>query len=327
LISEPWLNNSSEYRPPLICIVGPTAVGKSALALALAPLLSAEIISADSRQVYRYLDVGTAKPTAEEQCAVQHHLIDVVDPEDDFSLAEFQDRAYLAIDDVLQRGRIPLLVGGTGLYVRAVADGLQLPRVAPDPELRKLLEAYAAEHGPEALHGRLTVVDPLAASRIDPRNVRRVIRALEVIEKSGQPFSLESVPRPRYDVLTLGVTTDRATLYRQIDARIDWQIQNGLIEETRTVLDRGCPTNRPAISGLGYREIVAFLEGRMDLPTAVERIKFETHRFSRQQYTWFRLEDPRIHWLTPGPWAVKRALALIARHLHGSSQLTLEVIQ
>ena len=319
------LNNRSEHRLPLVCIVGPTAVGKSALALALAPSLDAEIISADSRQVYRRLDVGTAKPTAEEQRAVRHHLIDVVNPEDDFSLAEFQDLAYLAIDGVLRRGRVPLLVGGTGLYVRAVVEGMQLPRVAPDPLLRQSLERYAIQHGAEALHSRLATVDVQAANRIDPRNLRRVIRALEVIEKSGQLFSLGSVPHPRYDVLSIGLTTDRDSLYQQIDARVDWQIENGLVEETRAVLAQGCPPNRPALGGLGYREIVAFLEDRLDLSTAIERVKFETHRFSRQQYNWFRLADPGIHWLTPGPAASERATALIDAHFHNSRQPALEV--
>ncbi|HUX88134.1 MAG TPA: tRNA (adenosine(37)-N6)-dimethylallyltransferase MiaA, partial [Chloroflexota bacterium] len=252
-------------------------------------------------------------------------LIDVVDPEDDFSLAEFQDRAYLAIDGVLRRGRVPLLVGGTGLYIRAIVEGMQLPRVAPDLALRESLEGYAAQHGAEALHHRLAIVDAQAASRIDPRNLRRVIRALEVIEKSGRLFSLGSVSRPRYDVLTIGLTTDRTTLYRQIDDRVDWQIHNGLVEETRAVIAQGCPPDRPALAGLGYREVVALLEDRLDLPTAIERIKFETHRFSRQQYNWFRLADPRIQWLTSGPAAAERATALIDTLFHHARQPALEV--
>lgn len=298
-------------RPPLIAIVGPTAVGKSDLALQLAQRLPAEIVSADSRQVYRGLDVGTAKPTREEQQRVRHHLIDVVDPEDDFSLAEFQDRAYLAIDDILRRGKLPLLVGGTGLYVRAIVEGIQLPRVPPDPVLRQQLERVASERGAAALHRRLQVVDPVAAARIDPRNVRRVIRALEVWEKSGQPFSAYDAARPRYEVLTIGLTCERAMLYRRIDERVDRQIAAGLVEETRRVLDRGCPPNRPALGGLGYREVVAYVFGRLDLATAIERIKFETHRFARQQYTWFRVDDPRIHWIAAGPAAADQAVSLI----------------
>lgn len=302
-------------RPAIVAIVGPTAVGKSELALRLARDLPLEIVSADSRQVYRGLDIGTAKPTHAEQRQVAHHLIDVVDPEDDFTLADFQDQAYQAIDDVLRRGRFPLLVGGTGLYVRAVVDGVRLPRVAPDPAFRSDLERLAAENGAAWLHERLARLDPRAAARIDARNVRRVVRALEVIEKSGQLFSAFQDPEPRYDVLTLGLTRDRQTLYRRIDERVDQQIEGGLIQETQRVLVRGCPPTRPALGGLGYREVVAYLEGRLDLPSAVERIKFETHRFARQQATWFRLDDPRICWLDAGPASIEFARGWICRHL------------
>jgi tRNA dimethylallyltransferase len=301
----------------LVAIVGPTAVGKSALALALAERLRriagrpVEIVSADSRQVYRGLDVGTAKPTPEEQRRVIHHLLDVVDPEEDFSLAEFQDRAYLAIDNVLRRGGIPLLVGGTGLYVRAVVEGLSLPRVPPDYAFRAELEGFARARGPAALHQRLAHADPLAADRIDARNVRRVIRALEVIEKTGEPFSVGTTPRPRYDVLLLGLALDRGTLYHRIDARIDQQIADGLIEETRRILDRGCPPTRPALRGLVYREMVAYLAGELELPAAIQRCKFETHRFARQQQAWFRPGDERIHWLNADDAAPERALHLI----------------
>ena len=292
-----------ERRPPLIAIVGPTAVGKSALALELAEYLQAtrgtagEIISADSRQVYRSLDIGTAKPTPDEQRRVRHHLIDLVDPEDDFTLAEFQDRARVAIAAVQQRGGIPILVGGTGLYVRAVVDGLELPRVPPDLALRAQLEAEARANGPEALFRRLALADPVAATRIDRRNVRRVVRALEVIEKTGRPFSEAAVFRPEYDVLRIGLTLERGRLYQLIDQRVDRQMAVGLVDETRTVLDRGCPSNRPALSGFGYRQVVQYLAGELDLAAATELYKFETHRFVRQQYGWFRLDDALIHWV------------------------------
>lgn len=311
--------------PPIVAIVGPTAVGKSDLALRLADALPVEIVSADSRQVYRGLDVGTAKPTIAEQQRVPHHLIDVVDPEDDFSLAEFQDRANLAIDEVVARGKIALLVGGTGLYVRAVVEGIQLPRVAPDPDLRRDLEAFARVEGAAALHRRLQTLDPLAASRIDPRNPRRVVRAIEVVQKSGRLFSDFHDPRPRYDVLTIGLTSERAALYERIDSRVDRQIEEGLVEETERVLVRGCPPSRPALAGLGYREVVAYLDGRLDRPTAIERIKFETHRFARQQYTWFRLDDPKIRWLRGAPTDRETALKLIDRHVGRSIAADLEV--
>ncbi len=300
-------------------------MGKSDLALRLAEEVPAEIVSADSRQVYRGLDVGTAKPTVDEQRRVPHHLIDVVDPGDDFSLAEFQERAYLAIDAILERGRLPLLVGGTGLYVRAVVDGVQLPRVAPDPTLRAELEAYASDRGTDALHRRLATLDPLAASRIDARNLRRVVRAIEVVEKSGHRFSEYHEHHPRYDTLTFGVTRDREDLYRRIDQRVDRQIEDGLIEETRRLLDRGCPPSRPALAGLGYREMVAHLTEGLDLSVAIERIKFETHRFARQQYNWFRLNDPAIEWLDASSADPDGLLTSIQRRLARRTSLAREV--
>ncbi|HEX5418156.1 MAG TPA: tRNA (adenosine(37)-N6)-dimethylallyltransferase MiaA [Chloroflexota bacterium] len=314
-----------ETPPKLIAIVGPTAVGKSALAFSLARRgdedlgRAGEIVSADSRQVYRELDIGTAKPTVDEQRQVRHHVIDVVDPEDDFSLAEFQDLAYLASDDIIARGRLPLLVGGTGLYVRSIVEGLNLPRVAPDPELRAELEAIARDLGADALHRRLAERDPLAASRIDRRNIRRVVRALEVVLKTGRPFSDGTVPHPRYDVLTLGVKTDRATLYQTIDERVDAQLAAGLLGETQRVLARGCPPDRPALNGFGYRELQAYLRGETDLATAVERYKFETHRFARQQENWFRLTDARICWIQRGPGAYDEACRLVRRFLSSKS--------
>ncbi len=312
-------------RPPIVAIVGPTAVGKSALALRLAEFLPIEIISADSRQVYRGLDIGTAKPTIDEQRIVAHHVIDVVDPEDDFSLAQFQDLAIGAIEGCLARGRLPLLVGGTGLYVKAIVDGVQLPRVPPDPTLRASLEQLARERGADALHRQLAALDPDAARRIDPRNVRRVIRAIEVIEKSGRRFSDFREWRPRYDVLSIGLTTPRDVLYERIDRRVEQQIDDGLIDETRRVLLRGCPPSRPALNGLGYREIVSYLDGRLGLSAAIERIKFETHRFARQQYTWFRLDDPTIHWLTADGSHLDRALELIRSHARRAASTVQEV--
>lgn len=304
-------------RGRVVVIVGPTAVGKSALAIELAERAAGElgrpgeIISADSRQVYRGLDIGTAKPTRDEQRRVPHHLLDLIGPEQDFSLAEFQDLAYAAIDDCLERGHLPLLVGGTGLYVRSVVEGLDLPRVAPDPELRARLDVIARERGASALHAQLAERDASAAAQIDPRNVRRVIRALEVILKSDRQFSARACPRPRYDTLMIGLTTDRESLYRWIDQRVDLQMAQGLLDETRTALAQGCPPDRPALNGFGYRELQAHLRGELDLATAVARYKFETHRFARQQYNWFRLNDPRIHWLESGPGAYNKARDLI----------------
>jgi tRNA dimethylallyltransferase len=291
-------------RPgPLVVLVGPTAVGKTALSIAFAQHWrhahgqAVEILSADSRQVYRELDIGTAKPTVAERQGVPHHLIDLVEPTEDFTLANYQDRAYAAIDEILGRGALPMLVGGTGLYVRAVVDGVRLPRVAPDRGLRKDLEQFAQSAGPEALHRRLNSLDPVAADRIDPRNVRRVVRALEVTLITERPFSDNLAGEPRYSVCQVGLTTERGELYRRIDLRVDEQMAAGLLDETRAAIERGCPPDRPALTGFGYRQMVAVIEGRMSLPEAVQRYKFETHRFARQQYTWFRLDDSSIRWL------------------------------
>lgn len=298
-------------------IVGPTAVGKSGLALSLARRLRGEIISADSRQIYRFMDVGTAKPTTHEQSVVAHHLIDVVNPDQEYTLAQFQADAYRVVEEVLARGRLPLLVGGTGLYVRAVVEGLVIPKVGPRKDLREELEERARRLGLEAVYAELRAVDPVAAGRIDPRNVRRVIRALEVFRVTGTPFSeLQRASPPPYDVLIIGLATDRATLYRRIDARVDEQIRAGLVEENRRLVAMGYGHDLPSMSGLGYRQIGMFLRGEVALDRAVEILKFETHRFARQQHAWFRPGDPRIHWLEAGPGAEEAAASLIAHFTH-----------
>jgi tRNA dimethylallyltransferase len=304
-------------RASIITLVGPTAVGKTALAIAFAKRWEGdsgqpvEVVSADSRQVYRGLDIGTAKPTIVERRGVPHHLIDLVDPVDDFSVADYQDRAYETIDALLSRGALPLLVGGPGLYVRSIVDGIRLPRVAPNYELRSTLEDVARRDGIEALHRKLAAADPVAAARIDPRNVRRVVRALEVTITSGRPFSENAGGEPRYAILQIGLTMDRAWLYRRIDQRVDEQVAAGLLDETRAALDRGCPRTRPALSGFGYRQMIDVVEGKSSLSDAVQRYKFETHRFARQQYSWFRLDDPATSWLDAESASAERLARLV----------------
>lgn len=274
---------------PLLAIVGPTAAGKTALSIALARALDGEIVSADSRQVYRGMDIGTAKPTPAERAAVPHYLIDVVDPDEEFSLARYQDLADAAITAIAARGRLPLLVGGTGQYLAAVLQGWRIPRVAPQPELRATLEHQAAECGAEALHARLAQVDPAAAAAIAPSNVRRVIRALEVYEVTGRPISEQrAIEPPPYRARTLWLTLPAADLYRRIDARVDGMIAAGLIDEVRGLLERGYGWGLPAMSGLGYREFRPFFEGHATLEAAVQRLKYDTHAFARRQPAWFR---------------------------------------
>lgn len=283
--------------PPLVAIVGPTAVGKSALALEVAQRLGGEIVSADSRQIYRGMDIGTDKPTPEQRRLVPHYLLDVVEPDQVFTLAQYQRAAYDAIADIHRRGRLPLLVGGTGLYVRAVLEGLNIPEVPPDPALRSELEAFAAAEGAQALHARLAALDPDAAGRIDPRNVRRVVRALEVTLLTGVPISrLQQASPPPFRVLRIGLTRPRPALYARIDRRVDAMVEAGLVEEVRRLLQAGYSPSLPALTGLGYRQIIQYLQGEVSLAEAVAAIKQQTRRFVRHQYTWFRLDDPRIRW-------------------------------
>lgn len=282
---------------PLLVIVGPTAVGKTALSLLIAQDFNGEIISADSRQIYRGLDIGTDKPTPQQQAAAPHHLVDVIEPNQVLTLAEFQERAYAIIDAIHERNRLPLLVGGTGQWVKAVVEGWGIPRVPPDPALWAELETQAQAIGPEAFHAQLAAVDPQAAEKIDPRNIRRVIRALEVYQKTGIPISQHQRKTvPPYQILQIGLTMSREVLYRRIDQRIDRMIEGGLVEEVKRLVGAGYGWNLPAMSGLGYRQAGRYLRGEMSLADAVALIKKETRRFVRQQYNWFRLDDPRIQW-------------------------------
>jgi tRNA dimethylallyltransferase len=281
----------------LVAIVGPTGVGKSRLAIHLAGLYHGEIVSADSRLVYRYLDIGTDKPGPAELSQIPHHLIDIIDPDDDFSLAQYQALAYQAIEDIHRHRKLPFLVGGSGLYVWAVLEGWQIPRVLPDPEFRYNLEKRAGGSGIDELYQELVRVDPEAAQKIDRRNVRRVIRALEVHEKMKTPFSrLTQKEAPAFDAFIIGLTAARAELYRSIDQRVDEMLVRGLVAEVENLLKMGYDLNLSAMSGIGYRQIGQFLKGELTLAAAKQRIKSETHRFVRQQYTWFRLADKRIHW-------------------------------
>ncbi len=278
------------HRPPqLIAIVGPTAVGKTALGIQLAQRLGGEIISADSRQVYRQMDIGTAKPTAAERAAAPHHLLDVVEPDDDFSLASFQEQAQHTIEEILERGRVPLLVGGTGQYLAAVLQGWQVPRVPPQPELRAALEATAHEQGVAALFERLREVDPQTATTIDPDNLRRIVRALEVYTITGTSISAQrGQAPPPYHITTLWLTLPRPALYARIDARIDRMMQTELLDEVRGLLAAGYGWELPALSGLGYRQFRPYLEDRAALDDCVQRLKYDTHAFARRQDNWFR---------------------------------------
>lgn len=284
-------------RPPLVVILGPTAVGKTELSLQLAERLGGEIISADSRLFYRGMDIGTAKPTPEERRRVPHHMIDIADPDRTWSLAQFQQETLKIIPQILQRGNLPMLVGGSGQYIRAILEGWQIPESRPDPQLRQALDAWAGEIGGEGLHARLAVLDPGAAAKIDPRNVRRTVRALEVIFHTGRRFSDQRRRGPSpYRNLQIGLMRPRAALYERIDNRIDAMITAGLVEEVRGLLARGYPPDLPTLSAIGYREIIAHLNGEISLEEAVIQIRRATRTFVRRQANWFKMDDPHIHW-------------------------------
>lgn len=284
-------------RRPLLALVGPTAVGKTALSLELARRFEGEIVSADSRLFYRGMDIGTAKPTAAERAAVPHHLIDICEPDETLSLGQYQRLAYAAIDEIQARGRLPILVGGTGQYVKAVVEGWGIPQVAPRPALRAAL----AELGGPELARWLRRLDPAAAARIDPRNVRRVIRALEVTFVTGRPISmLQRKSAPPYHMLMIGLTYERDRLYDRVDARVARMMADGFLDEVKRLRDAGYGRQLPAMSGLGYRQLWAYLAGESSLEEAIERIRFDTHRFVRQQATWFREDDPAIVWYEIG---------------------------
>jgi tRNA dimethylallyltransferase len=280
----------------LVAIVGPTAVGKSRLAVDIAQKLGGEIVGADSRQVYRYMDVGTAKPRSAERDLVPHHLIDIIDPDQDFNLARYQELAYRAIGDIQGRGKLPLLVGGSGLYVWSMVEGWRIPRVSPNSKLRQEMEGRAAREGVDGLYRELRGLDPVAASGIDPRNVRRVIRALEVCLGTGKTYSSLQKKRPRFSTLTVGLTTGRKDLYYRIDSRVEAMMEGGLVEEVQGLARKGYNFNLPSMSGIGYRQIGIYLRGEVALKVAMEQIKLDSHRFARSQYAWFKPSDERIHW-------------------------------
>jgi tRNA dimethylallyltransferase len=305
----PW---KSDFPAPLIVIVGPTAVGKTEIALRLAERLGGEVVSADSRLFYRGMNIGTAKPTDEERARVPHHLIDVADPDESWSLAVFQRAAAEAIAVVQARGRLPLLVGGTGQYVQAVLEGWEIPPQEPDPGLRQALERWAEAAGYAGLHQRLAVVDPPAAANIDPRNVRRTIRALEVTLRTGRRFSEQRLRSSSpYSLLIVGLKRPRAELYRRVDERIEAMIAAGFVEEIRGLLEKGYSPDLPTFSAIGYREIIAYLQGMMTLEEAVVQMKRLTRRFVRHQGAWFSEKDPRIHWFEVGPGTAEEIEELI----------------
>lgn len=290
-------NQSPDQDIPLIVIVGPTAVGKTELSLQLAERFQGEIVSADSRLFYRGMDIGTAKPTPEEMERVPHHLIDVADPDQVWNLAIFLRHVRSIIREIDSRGKLPFLVGGTGQYIQAVTEGWRIPAVKPDEELRRVLRSWAEEIGPEGLRKRLKVLDPEAERAIDGPNLRRMIRALEVIFRSGETFSEQKGQGPTpYREFKVGLTRDRSELYQRIDQRIHRMMDQGLVEEVQSLLEAGYSPSLPPLSAIGYRQVNYYLEGVITKEEAVRQMKSRTRKYVRQQANWFPLDDPEIHW-------------------------------
>lgn len=323
---------TEDRRPPLLALVGPTAVGKTALSLRVARALDCEIISGDSMQVYRRMNIGTAKLPPEQREGVPHHLIDILEPEEPFSVSMFQRLCTEKIREIHARGKLPFIVGGTGLYVESVCYGFDFQGDSGDEAFRARMRTFARERGAEALHARLAQVDPASAARIHPHDERRVIRALEVFETTGRPLSeaqaqTRKAPKTSpYRLCLIGLTMDRDMLYARINERVDAMIAEGLVEEVQGLLQSGVPRDAVSMQGLGYKEIAAYLRGETTLPEATELLKRDTRRFAKRQLSWFRhMQD--LVWADAGgqgknPDLFKSICAIIA----GKFLLDLEYI-
>lgn len=303
---------------PVVLLLGPTAVGKTETSITLAKKVNGEIVSVDSRLLYRGMDIGTAKPTPEQLAEVKHHLIDVADPAEKWSLSRYLDAAKAAIGQIHVSGRLPLLVGGTGQYFAALTEGWQPPPKAEDPGFRAVLQQRAEREGAQTLHAELAAIDPPTAERIDARNVRRVIRALEIHHVTGEsPSDLRRNKPPDYTLLCLGLRRERDELYRRIDDRIEAMIASGWVEEVAQLLEAGVQLDSPALSAIGYRQIAEHLLGDDDLDTALAETRRLTRQFVRRQDTWFRRFEPQLQWFDAGGQPVSEMADLILRWLKG----------
>ncbi|HIX14269.1 MAG TPA: tRNA (adenosine(37)-N6)-dimethylallyltransferase MiaA [Candidatus Hungatella pullicola] len=312
---------------PLIILTGPTAVGKTELSIRLAKALDGEIISADSMQVYRRMDIGSAKVTREEMDGVPHHLIDVLEPQEEFNVAIFKNMAKKAVEEIYSRGKVPIVAGGTGFYIQALLYDIDFTENGEDKSIRKELEDFAAEKGPQALHQLLEAVDPQAAREIHANNVKRVIRAIEYFHQTGEPISVhnerERCKSSPYNFLYYVLNTDRAILYERIDRRVDQMIQQGLVTEVESLRKEGCTRGMVSMQGLGYKEILAYLEGECSLKEAVTVLKRDTRHFAKRQLTWFKRER-EVRWLNLPDFGNDRTLVLKAILQDGKDILGLE---
>lgn len=311
-------------KPPVVLLVGPTAVGKTELALQLAERMNGEIVSVDSRLFYRGMDIGTAKPSKEEMARVPHHLIDIVNPDETLSLAVFQRMARDAIAGVHERGKLPFLTGGTGQYVRAVTQGWNPPEVGASPRMRDELERLALSHAKEAkeekganwLHDKLKALDVEAAGKIDARNFRRTIRALEVILTTGKKFSEQrGRGESPYRLIAVGLKRPREELYQRVDERIERMFADGLLDEVRRLLDKGYSPSLPSMSAIGYRECIGVIKGSGTTDQAKVDMRRATRVFIRRQANWFKESDPQIKWFDPARDGVEEIEAFVRNSL------------
>lgn len=311
-----------QEKEKLVVIIGPTAVGKTDLSLELAEQFNGEIISGDSMQVYRGMDIGTAKAEPHDLARVPHHLIDIISPAEEYSVAIFQESATRLITEINQRGRLPFLVGGTGLYIEAVTHRFQFAQSAQDPELRERLQRLADTEGVEALHARLMAIDPITAQRLHKNDVKRVIRALEIYETTGYKMAdyQHRAKQSPYDLFMIGLTMDRELLYQRINQRVDQMIEAGLVEEVRGLLDQGYDASLVSMQGLGYKELIPYLYGEISLEKAVNDIKQRTRHFAKRQLSWFRRME-EVEWFDlTDPASRPETLQTIKRILAGKFQ-------
>lgn len=286
-------------KKTVIVIVGPTASGKTSISIELAKKINSEIVSADSMQIYREMDIGTAKPTEEEKSGIKHYMIDIVNPDEIFNVSKYKMMAEKAINDIIEKGKTPIVVGGTGLYISTLINGIEFTNIEGDVEYRDMLKQYAKEQGIEKLHSKLEKIDPEAAKVINKENVRRVIRALEIYKitkKTKTQLDKESIKEVKYDYKIFGLMWDREKLYQRINKRVDIMINDGLIEEVRNLIQK-YTLSSTAIQGLGYKEVIEYINGQVTYEQMIEKLKMETRRYAKRQMTWFK-RDKRINWIS-----------------------------
>lgn len=309
----------------LVVIVGPTAVGKTEIAIEVARKIDAEIISADSMQIYRYMNIGTAKPTLEEQKGIKHHMIDIINPDEKFSAADFQVRAKECIEKIYSRHKIPLLTGGTGFYINSICYNYTFSNAQKDDSFRKLLQKQAGQYGNQYLYKKLQKLDPIAAKKIHPNNLRRVIRAIEVCVKTGKPFSYyeekTKKQESQFDLLMYGLTRPRDELYQRIDERVNNMINAGLVGEVQKLLNMGYSAKLNSMQGLGYRHIIDYLYGKTTLSEAIYLISRDTRHYAKRQYTWF-LRDKNIVWLDISKEGKEKIISNIVKNIEGKLKNT-----